>query len=298
MTINIGTNEEGGTFYSEGQALARLLEQETDLGPVAVHAIMSASVGGIRGLDKGKYDFAISASNWIGLALRGEDPFDAPVGLRMAAPANAGAMFFVVPAESPLRTVDDLRGKRVAIGVRDGGMVQHIHTMFDALEIPFDTIEPLYESFPRGADALVAREVDAQWRAPAPNASMTDLANRIDLRVLEYGPGRLESILSKVSFYRRATIPANAFPGTGLETPQVGVLNVIVTHESVNEELVYQVISTMVEHAAALGEALRLYEGLAALFAELKEEGRMFLEPGGVPLHPGAVRAYRDAGLI
>lgn len=298
MGIDIGTNEKGGTFYSEGLALARLLEEKTDLGPVNVHAILSASVGGILGLEAGTYDFAISASNWIGLALRGEDPFDAPIELRMAAPANAGAMFFVVPADSPLRTIDDLRGKRVAIGVRDGGMVQHIHTMFAALHIPFDAIDPLYETFPEGADALIAGEVDAQWRAPAPNASMSDLADRLDVRVLEYGPGRLETVLDKVGFYRRAVIPPDAFAGAGLEAPQVGVLNVIVTHERADEAVVYEVIATMVANAESLGQALPLYEGLQGLFEELKENGRGALEPDGVSLHPGALRAYREAGLI
>ena len=298
MPIRIGTNEEGGTFYTEGMALARLLEEETGLGPVAVHPIISASVGGILGLHEGKYEFAISASNWIGRAMRGEEPFNEPVDLRMAAPANAGAMFFVAPVESDLRTVDDLRGKRVAIGVHDGGMVQHIHTMLDALGIPFEAIEPLYETFPEGGDALIAGKVDAQWRAPAPNASMTDLANRLDIRVLEYGPGRLESILSKVGFYREATIPADAFPGIGLDAPQVGVLNVVVTHAKVSEELVHEVIAAMVANTPALGQALPLYEGLGALFDELKIKGRAALEPDGVPLHPGALRAYRDAGLI
>ncbi len=298
MAIRIGTNEEGGTFYTQGQTLARLLELATDLGPVEVHPIISASVGGILGLNAGKYEFAISASNWIGRALRGEEPFSEPIDLRMAAPVNVGAMFFVAPVESDLRTVDDLRGKRVAIGVRDGGMVQHIHTMFDALDIPFDDMDPLYESFPEGADALIAGEVDAQWRAPAPNASMTDLANRLDVRVLEYGPGRLESILSKVEFYREATIPADAFQGTGLDAPQVGVLNVIVTHAKVPENLVYEVTATMAANTRALGHVLPLYEGLGALFDELKTKGRAALELDGVPLHPGALRALREAELI
>lgn len=298
MAIRIGTNEEGGTFFTEGQALARLLDEKTDLGPVEVHPIISASVGGILGLHEGKYDFAISASNWIGRAMRGEDPFGEPIDLRMVAPANAGAMFFVVPASSDLRTVDELRGRRVAIGVRDGGMVQHIHTMFDALDIPLQTIEPLYETFPEGAEALIAGKVDAQWRAPAPNASMTDLASRLDVRVLEYGPGRLESILSKVGFYREARIPAEAFPGSGLEAPQVGVLNVIITHARVPEDVVYKVVATMAANIGALGRALPLYEGLSLLFDELKTKGRRALEPDGVPLHPGALRALHEAELI
>ena len=202
MSVRIGTNERGGTFFTEGETLAKVLREKTNLAPVKVCPVLSASVGGIKGLENHDFEFAISASNWVGRALRGENPFEEPISLRMVAPANAGAMFFVVPKNSSLNTVDDLRGKRIAIGVRDGGMVQHIHTIFDALNIDFNEIEPLYETFPDGAKALVAGEVDAQWRAPAPNQPMKDLANRMELRVLPYGLGRLETILSKVSFYR------------------------------------------------------------------------------------------------
>ena len=73
-------------------------------------------------------EFGFMASNWIGRAKNGEPPFAQPIDIRMAAPMNAGPLFFIARAGSPIRTVADLRGRRVVLGMKTSGMVQHAHT--------------------------------------------------------------------------------------------------------------------------------------------------------------------------
>jgi len=298
MPLTIGTNETGGTFHAQGRALGAMLDQQTDLGPVEIVSIVSASVGNARRLHAGELDLGFSAANWIGKAMRGEAPFEEPIALRMVAPANVGPMFFVVRADSDMKSVDDLRGRKVAIGVPDAGMVQHIHMIFGALGIGFDEFEPAYLGFEEGADALARGTVDAQWQCPIPNRVMTDLADRTDVRVLDYADGRLEAVLSEIGFYRAATLRAGAFRGLDRDTDQVGVLNVIVTHERAPDAMIEKVVGAMLANVEGLGRAQPLYQGLGAVFGELRSRGREALEPGGVPLHPGAVAAYRKAGFL
>ena len=82
------------------------------------------------------------------------------------------------------------------------------------------------------------------------------------------------------------------------DTQQVGVLNVITTHARVEEEVVREIVSNMVQGAKLLSEAVPLYHGLNLLFEELKINGSSTFEPDGVPLHPGARSAYQSAGLL
>lgn len=293
--IRLGTSELGGTFNMQGEAVAEYLRTSYEID---VHPFDGSSVACANGLHAGELDIGFSASNWVGRALRGEDPFEQPIDIRMVAPANVGPMFFVVRADSDLQTIDDMRGRRVSVNVRESGMYQHICTIFGVLGISFDEFEPHYLGFADGADALRHGEIDAQWQCPIPNPLMTQLANDTDIRVLQWAPNQLQKVLDSVEFYRRASMEAGCLRGIDQDSAQVGVLNVITTHERVDDALVRDWVNAMVQNAAALEETLPLYKGLAALLEEFKTEGASVFEPGGVKLHPAAKQAYEEAGLL
>lgn len=295
MNIRIGTNEIQGTFHRQGEVLAGLLRPDY---VVETKPMLGSSVGSALGLHSGELQFGFSASNWIGRARRGEDPFKEPIDIRIAAPANVGPMFFVVRANSDLFTINDLKGRKVSVGPADSGMYQHTKTIFDILRIPFNAFEPIHMSFTDGSAALKSGDIDAQWQCPIPNPVMTDLAENTKVRVLEYGAGQLDKVLSKAKFYRRALLPAGAFKGIKHKTFQVGVLNVIMTHKRVDNSLVAKLVSAMLVNAEHLGKKQELYQGLSKLFNEINIHGRTVFEPDGVPLHEGAIQAFQAAGLL
>jgi TRAP transporter TAXI family solute receptor len=236
------------------------------------------------------------ASNWIGRAKNGEAPFVAPIDLRMAAPMNAGPLFFIARAGSSLRAVSDLRGQRVAVGLRTSGMVQHVHAIFGALGLSFADFTPVYLDFAAGAAALAAGEVDAQFQCPIPNPVMTDLAARVDLAVLSYAPGQIETVMQAVPYYRPTVMRRQAIRGLDADVAQLAVVNVLVTHTRVAEPMVHDVVSVVVKQAGELARLNPLFAGLQDLFTPLRPQGPAALEFGGVALHPGALRAYREAG--
>jgi len=295
MSIRIGTSEAGGTFNLQGEAVGDLLRDDMD---VEVLPVEGSSVANANRLNLGQLEFGFSASNWVGRAMRGEDPFEEKIDIRMVGPANVGPMFFIARADSGLRTIDDMRGKRVSVNIRESGMYQHVRTIFGILGISFDEFEPVHMSFEDGGVALEKGEIDAQWQCPIPNPVMTDIANRMNVRVLEYGPGQLENVISEAGYYRAAKMEKDAFRGIDADTRQVGVLNVITTHARVDDTLVQEVVSRMIANTDRLADAVPLYKGLAGLYAELKTEGASVFKPDGVPLHPGALAAYREAGLL
>ena len=79
---------------------------------------------------------------------------------------------------------------------------------------------------------------------------------------------------------------------------QLAVVNVLVTHARVPEPVVRDVVGAVIAHADELGRRNPLFAGLRDLFAPLRSQGPAVLEFGGVALHPGALRAYREAGLV
>ena len=298
MTLRIGTSEAGGTFHTQALAIAGLFNKSRPDGEKCVVTTNLASLDDVNRFDRGELEFAFMASNWIGRARDGAPPFTRSVALRMVAPANAGPMFFVTRADSPIKTVCDFTGRRIALGPKGSGMAQHTEVIFKILGISFDSFTPVYLGFPEGAEALIAGDVDAQFQRPIPNQVMTELSERADVRVVPYAAGQLEKIMSEVPFYRKVNMEKGAFRGVTEDIPQVAVVNVIVTHEKIPEQAVYDIAKTIAGNLDMLPELNPLFKGLKDLFEPLRSQGPGAFEFGGVPLHPGAIRAYREAGWV
>ena len=296
--LRMGTAERDSTFLSQGCALKTVLERNPALAPVDVSISGDASVENANRLDAGEIDFGFMASNWIGRARNGEAPFARAIELRMVAPMNAGPLFFITRADSSLRTVSDLRGRRLVVGPQKSGMTQHARVILGTLGLSFADFTPVYLDFAGGADALARGEADAQLQCPIPNKVMTALAERILLRVLPYTAGDLESVLRAVPFYRRTVMRKGAIRGLDADMPQVAVVNVLVTHARTAEDKVRNVTTAIFAARDELPQLNALFNGIGELFEPLRSDGTRALEFGGVALHPGAVAAYRAAGLL
>src|ERR1700683_3406282 len=168
MVLRIGTAEAKSPFLSQGQPLKSVLERNPALAPVDVSVSATASVENANRLAANDIDFGFMASNWIGRAKNGEAPFTQKIDLRMVAPMNAGPLFFIARANSDLRTVTDLRGRRLVVGPEQSGMAQHARAILGALGLTFSDFTPLYLDFAAGAVALTRDEVDAQLQCPIP----------------------------------------------------------------------------------------------------------------------------------
>jgi TRAP-type uncharacterized transport system substrate-binding protein len=98
--------------------------------------------------------------------------------------------------------------------------------------------------------------------------------------------------------YRRTVMRKGAIRGLDADLPQVAVVNVLVSHRRVPEATVCAAVAAIVASCEELGRINPLFLGIGDLFRPLRSQGRAALEFGGVPLHPGALRAYRKAGLL
>jgi uncharacterized protein len=295
--VRIGTAERDSTFLSQGLALKTVLDRNPALAPVDVSTSAHASVENANRLQAGDIDFGFMASNWIGRAKNGEAPFTQAINLRMVAPMNAGPLFFIARADSALRTVRDLRGRRLVVGPEKSGMAQHARAILGTLGLS-DDVTPVFLDFAAGADALARGEVDAQLQCPIPNKVMTELAARLLIRVLPYAADDLDTVLRAVPFYRRTVMRYGAIRGLDADVAQAAVVNVLVSHDRVAEDRVRDVASAILAARDELPRLNALFEGLPELFEPLRTEGARAFEFGGVALHPGAISAYRTAGLL
>ena len=105
-------------------------------------------------------------------------------------------------------------------------------------------------------------------------------------------------VIDAVSYYRPTVMRQGAIRGLAEDVAQVAVVNVLVTHARCDDALVRAAIGAIMADAAELGRINPLFADLPELFEPLRRQGATAFEFGGVALHPGALAAYRDAGLL
>ena len=299
MPIRIGTGERGGTFHTQGLALKAVLDRiPQTAGVEVVESPAGISIENANRLDAGDIDFGVISAPWVVAASQGTAPFMHAIDLCIAAPMNLGPNFFICRADSKLRKVADLRGKRVAVGMKDGGMAPHAEGVFAALGIGPDDLDRVYVDFAEGAEMLATGAVDAQFQCPVPNRVINDLSERVLLRVLSYDPAHLDAALKAIPHDRRIMMKKGALRGLDQDLPQLGVLNLLVTHARTDAATVERVVRAIVLAAPELGRIDPLFAGLADLLDMFRHNSKVRPEFGGVELHPGAVRAYRELGFL
>lgn len=295
--VTIATSEPDSTFHRQAVALSEMWK---DAGLIdGVELLMtSGSVENAHLVSDHKADYAFMAANWLPLGATGKSPFTMPLPIALMTPINTGPLFFATRADSRLESFDDLKGKRVALGHENSGMVQHIHTIFGALGLSLDSIKPVYCHIGPGNQMLAAGEVDAQWLPPIPNVQFESLNRQTPLRVLSFSPSQRETILKKVPYYAEAVIPHGAIRGNEHDSTEIAVVNVLAVHARADEDTVFHRTRAIITHANDLARRNSLYRGLDKL---LRESGRRIipvLAQTGASQHPGAARAYQEAGYF
>jgi TRAP transporter TAXI family solute receptor len=299
MAIRIGTSEPRGSFYTQAQALKTVFDRIPSLSPVqVVESNVGASIENAYRLEAGDLELGFISAPWVAAAKKGVPPFSHSIDLKTVAPMNVGPNFFVVRADSALHTLGDLRGKKVAVGLKTSGMTPHAEAVFAAIGLDADDVERVYVNFVDGAELLAGGKVDAQYQCPVPNQIMSELSERIAVRVLAFKPEQFDAALKAIPQDRPTVMRKGAIRGLNRDMPQLGVFNLLMAHTSADEAMVHDVTQAIVDHAGELATLLPLFSGLPNLLETMRAERCAGLQFDGVTLHPGAARVFSASGYL
>lgn len=292
--IRISTGRQGGAYYNMGAVLADALYRS---GKVASATAESASGGieNMRLLDKGTVQLGATDKVWVARAVGGEKPFTKKIDLRTVAPLGVWQLFFVTRADSAIKRLEDLKGKRLAVGAKGSGMENHSKLILAALGWTFKDIKPVYLSFRPGSRAVKDGKADAQLQCCVPNPAMTELSELSKVRAVS-----LDTAIDKIvtnPVYGKATLPKGAFRGHDKDMVAIADVNGWMAHKGLPDDVAYLVAKTLIENVDAFAKKMPQFASIKPLFERAKTEGASALEVAA-PLHPGAVRAFKEAGIL
>lgn len=292
--ITLGTGSQTGVYYPVGGAIKDVVERETE-GALRVSVATSAgSVQNINDVLSGAIQFGIAQPDMQYHAYHGSNHWEGQPRQRLRHVFNLHpeVVTLIASEASGIESLEDLRGKRVNIGSPGSGQRGNAIDILTAVGIdPGTDLQAESLTVAECAGMLQDGRIDAYFYTVGhPNGSITEATT--GRRRVRFVPIEgVEALIEAAPFYSLSKVPVHHYPRSLNEepVPSIGMLTTVVTSADVSEELVYTLVKAVFENLDTL-------RGQHPALADLTPEG---MAAGGIaPLHPGAERYFREAGLL
>lgn len=289
--INVLTGGQSGIYYPLGVALSQAYGKVLPAAKISVQAT-KASAENLNLLQQGKGEVAFALGDAVSDAWKGdvEAGFKAPLTkLRAVAGLYSNYIQIIANAESGIKTIADLKGKRISVGAPKSGTELNARAILKAAGLSYkDFAKVEYLGFGESVELMKNRQLDVTLQSVGLGAaSIRDLAISINIVVVSVPP----DVVAKVGdpAYQAASIPADTYKGQTVAIPTVAIKNILVTHEGVPTDTVYAMTKSMFDNLDGLVAAHTAAKGI------VKKDAAVGMP---IPLHPGAEKYYREAGLL
>lgn len=294
--VTIGTGSVTGVYYPAGGAICRLVNRgRKEHGIRCFVESTGGSIYNLHALRDGEVNFGIVQSDWQYAAYRGEGVFaDGPAykDLRSVFSLHSEMFTVAVSKKSGIKQFADLKGKRVNLGDRGSGMRAIMQELMDERGWTSHDFTSAPELRPaEAAKALCNHQIDAMvFTAGHPNGLIQEITSNCGAKLIPVEGKEIDKLLAENPYYARTAIPGGMYFGNPQNTSTFGVKATLVTTADQDEEEVYQLTKAVFENFDS-------FKTLHFVFATLDKD-RMVSSGLIAPLHPGALRYYREAGLI
>ena len=292
--FGIATGGTGGTYYPLGGMLAQLISNKVSIGGKKLSATAEtagASVANAQLLARKDIESAFVAADILDAAYAGKGQFEGkPVkNLRALGALYPEQVQLVTLASANVRSFKDLRGKSVSSGSPGSGQWQLLGDLLEAHGMTRKDIGEDLSSFTQSVDKIKDGNLTASLiTAGAPTASISELANARDVRVVPLTGPEIEALRKKQPYYAIVTLPANTYKGLG-PVDTLAVMAIWATHDGLSDAMAYEVTKALYENTETLGQVHPKGKEITLKTA---------LQSISIPLHPGAEKYYREKGLL
>ncbi len=294
--ITIGTGGVTGVYYPTGGSICRLVNKDRKAHGIRCSVESTGgSVYNLNTIRAGELDMGVVQSDWQYHAYNGSNRFE-EVGpykdLRAVFSVHPEPFTVVARADAGIKNFDDLAGKRVNVGNPGSGQRGTMEVLMKAKDWTMDDFSLASElKSSEQSKALCDNKIDAMvFTVGHPSGSIKEAATSCDSVLVDVTGPAIDMLVSENDYYRKATIPGGMYNGNPNDVHTFGVGATFVSSTAVPDEVVYQVVKAVFENFDD-------FKKLHPAFANLKKE-EMIRDGLSAPLHPGAIRYYKQAGLM
>ncbi len=286
--MSLATASLGGTYYIIGAGISEVINK--NVPGIQVNAVVSqGSTGNPMLVDSKEAELGITNYYSGMIALQGEEPYKSKLKIAGICKLQYSIIQLTTMADNKkINTIADLKGKKVAVGPAAGGGVLILKSILPYWGIKYDDMVPSYISYAEGSEAMKDGKVDvnAPHGAP-PLEAVTSLTVQNNVKIISMEKDKLDAINKDFPYYEAAVVPAGTYKGIDQDVTSVGIQDILVINSDTSEEDAYQITKAIYEQL----------EGLKKIHPSIKDLSFDNYRDSLVPLHPGALRFYKEKGI-
>lgn len=282
--VTIATGGASGPYNIIGTTLANVYTH--DLGANSKTQTTGGSIENLNLLAQKKVEMAFVMSDALSDAYSGQGSFPQKIGnIAQVASLYPNFVQIITSKRSGIKTITDLKGKRVAVGDQNSGVERNARALLNAFGITYDDIKVDYLSYAAAADALQNGRIDAAFLTSGlPNASVLQLEKTFDLALVAIPKEQADMISKEQSYFFPASIPALTYSNEE-DVPSIAIRNALVVAADLTPEDVYVLTKTFFDNLDKLQFAHQAAKGI------IPQESAQGLV---IPMHEGAKRYYDE----
>lgn len=293
--IIIGTGSTAGVYFQVGRAICRMANRYAQ--GLSCEALASpGSLSNLSNVQGGALEIGLAQSDWQFHAVKGSGQFkfmdSSYKNIRALFSVHGEPFTVVVRRDAGIKTFDDLKGKRVNIGNPGSGQRGTMEVVMKAkgwTKKDFRLAEELPAS--QQSLALCHNRVQAMvYTVGHPNASVSKAAGLCDAAIIDVGGAAIDKLVADHPYYTYVTIPGGMYSNNDNPVKTFGVKATVVSSSDVSADDVYKLVK-------AIFGNLDKFKKMHPAFGDLVP--KVMIKDGlTAPLHEGAVRYYKEQGLM
>ncbi len=286
----LATGGTAGTYYPFGGAMAKIWNSKIPGMNVTAQAT-GASAENVRLVNKKEAEIAIVQSDTIDFAYNAKETFKEKL-TKMAAVAvmYPEVIQVVVRGDSKADSFDDLKGMKIGVGAPGSGTEANFRQLCDIYGLKKEDVKAQYLSFSESAEQFKDKHIDAFIVvAGIPNAAIMDISTQHSVKIINVADDMAAKLVKKYPFLSPFTVPANTYRNQPKDVKTVAVNAVLIVSTDIKADVVYNMVKALFENQ----------NELVAAHAKGKELNLKKASTGvSIPFHPGAVKYYKEKGVM